>query len=675
MAAFSGWAFVAVAAGYAALAVLLVTLGWRHRQSWLFAAAAATHGFWALSLVLPGLSWAVESILETAHYGVWAVFLGSILGRRHAGLFRAVLLGTGALMAARLAFVFAGTGPSALAIQASLCIDLLVVILALVAVVGLFQAAGESERWSLKWLCFPLGGLLAYDLFLYTQTLAVALPGQEYVQARGLLNALAVPLVYVAALRHRAWRKQFTVSRQAALYSIAFIAIGLYLLLVAAVATVIREFPLAQTTELQIGLLFLAILLLALLLSSASARARIKFFVGRHFFARKYDYAHEWRKFMQTLALEEDASPLENRIIRACADLLEVPGGALWDVEQGRARLQATWNYRVPWTTVDRVDMDLFQDTRNDLRCLHGEPLSESPFGEDPSAWVVIPLPLGHELLGVIVLSRPRVRHELDREDEELALLVARQCSIFLAESRASAALEQNKQFARFNRQYAFVAHDIKNIISQLSVMLKNFERHADDPEFQRDTHATVANSVERLQKLVDRLKRLSAGEATTEALEELRVHDIVAAEVASRDSVDGPRVAFTAEPHARDATLHMSKERLTTVCGHLLANAVEATGASGTVRVHLDTVGRDVVLDIVDDGPGMSADFVRERLFAPFHSTKGGGFGVGAYQCREFAREQGGDLEVVSSPGSGTTMRLRLPMVSRSVDEMAAQE
>ncbi len=675
MAAFSGWAFVAVAAGYAALAVLLVALGWRHRQSWLFAAAAATHGVWALSLVLPGLSWAVESVLETAHYGVWTIFLGSILGRRHAGLFRALLLGTGTLFAARLALALAGPGRSAIAIQASLGIDLLVVILALVAVVGLFQAAGESERWSLKWLCFPLGGLLAYDLFLYTQALAVAFPGQEYVQARGLLNALAVPLVYVAALRHRAWRKQFTVSRQAALYSIAFIAIGLYLLLVAAVATVIREFPLAKTPELQIGLLFLAVLLLALLLSSASARARIKFFVGRHFFARKYDYAHEWRKSMQTLALEEDASPLENRIIRACADLLEVPGGALWEVEQGRARLQATWNYRVPWTAVDRVDMALFQDARGDLRCLHGQLLSDSPFGTDPNAWVLIPLPLGQDLQGVIVLSRPRVRHELDREDEELALLVARQCSIFLAESRASAALEQNKQFARFNRQYAFVAHDIKNIISQLSVMLRNFERHADDPEFQRDTHATVANSVERLQKLVERLKRLAAGEATTEAVEVLRVHDIVAAEVASRDSVDGPRVAFTAEPHARDAALHASKERFTTVCGHLLANAVEATGAAGTVRVHLDTVGRDVVLDIVDDGPGMSADFVRERLFVPFQSTKGGGFGVGAYQCREFAREQGGDLEVVSSPGSGTTMRLRLPMASRNVDDMAAQE
>jgi signal transduction histidine kinase len=57
-----------------------------------------------------------------------------------------------------------------------------------------------------------------------------------------------------------------------------------------------------------------------------------------------------------------------------------------------------------------------------------------------------------------------------------------------------------------------------------------------------------------------------------------------------------------------------------------------------------------------------MSPEFIRDTLFVPFRSTKRSGFGVGAFQCREFAREQGGDLDVISSPGSGTTMRLSFP-------------
>ena len=77
------------------------------------------------------------------------------------------------------------------------------------------------------------------------------------------------------------------------------------------------------------------------------------------------------------------------------------------------------------------------------------------------------------------------------------------------------------------------------------------------------------------------------------------------------------------------------------------------------------------MVVDIIDEGEGMSADFIRDKLFAPFKSTKTTGFGVGAFQCREFAREQGGDLEVISSPGSGTTMRLLFPVLSQSYSKV----
>jgi signal transduction histidine kinase len=70
------------------------------------------------------------------------------------------------------------------------------------------------------------------------------------------------------------------------------------------------------------------------------------------------------------------------------------------------------------------------------------------------------------------------------------------------------------------------------------------------------------------------------------------------------------------------------------------------------------------MVIDIVDAGPGMSPEFIRDELFRPFASTKGGGHGIGVYQARELLREAGGDLLVLSRVGSGTTMRLLLPMV-----------
>jgi len=669
------WGFALTAAGYLALGVILAALGRRNKQSWLLAGALAVHGLWALSMAVTGQQAPLEGFLQTAHYAAWAAVFAAIFADPRAGLPRFLLLGSLVLVIARLGLELVPTLSTLTQARLSLIVDLVAILIALVAVVGLFQTAGETERWSLKFLCFPLGALFAYDLFLYTQAMALTLPGEAFLRVRGPLNALTVPLVAFAVWRQKAWRKQFSVSRQAALYSITLIGLGVYLLLTAVAALAIEQLAPGDTIILQIGLLFAAVLLIAFLLSSGWARAKIKFLIGRHFYARKYDYAQEWRKFMQTLSREEDDTPLEVRIIRACADLLEVPGGGLWSLEQGRPRLQAVWNYRAPTPGLPELEDTQFKDEEGEFRLLTHRGLAESPLGRDANAWAAVPLPHGTRLAGFLLLAHPRAQHELEQEDEELAMLVARQCASFLAEKRAAGELEENRQFVRFNRQYAFVAHDIKNIISQLSVMLQNFERHRDNPDFQRDMRETVANAVERLQKLVARLKRLAAGDMSTEAHERLCAYDVIDDELARRQGDAVAELSLTATPAARTAEIQTADERLRAVFGHLVNNAVEASGAEGNVHVHLDVVGRDIVIDVADDGAGMTLDFIRERLFTPFQSTKSGGFGVGVYQCREFAREQGGDLEVVSSPGSGTTMRLRLPIALPTADESEAVE
>lgn len=69
-------------------------------------------------------------------------------------------------------------------------------------------------------------------------------------------------------------------------------------------------------------------------------------------------------------------------------------------------------------------------------------------------------------------------------------------------------------------------------------------------------------------------------------------------------------------------------------------------------------------MIEVRDSGEGMDPAFIRDVLFRPFRSTKRGGMGIGAYQCRTYARELGGDLEAISSRGVGTTMRVTLPLL-----------
>ena len=101
---------------------------------------------------------------------------------------------------------------------------------------------------------------------------------------------------------------------------------------------------------------------------------------------------------------------------------------------------------------------------------------------------------------------------------------------------------------------------------------------------------------------------------------------------------------------------------RLSAVIGHLLQNAVEAVEADGLITLSLDIEGDFAVLSVTDNGPGMEAEFIRDELFRPLHTTKRTGSGLGAYQTRELVRDMGGRLDVISAPGAGTTVKVLLP-------------
>ena len=103
-------------------------------------------------------------------------------------------------------------------------------------------------------------------------------------------------------------------------------------------------------------------------------------------------------------------------------------------------------------------------------------------------------------------------------------------------------------------------------------------------------------------------------------------------------------------------------------VLSNLIKNAQEATDDGGVIEVRLVRHDDYALVSVEDNGSGMSEDFVRKRLFRPFDSTKGSqGMGIGVYHAREYMRRLGGDLNVDTSPGDGTTMTLRMPIASEA--------
>jgi signal transduction histidine kinase len=101
---------------------------------------------------------------------------------------------------------------------------------------------------------------------------------------------------------------------------------------------------------------------------------------------------------------------------------------------------------------------------------------------------------------------------------------------------------------------------------------------------------------------------------------------------------------------------------RLEQSLAHLVQNAIDASEPGEPVRICFGLRGTEIAIDVIDSGAGMSAEFIRSRLFQPFASTKEGGFGIGAFEARTLIVGMGGRIEVESREGEGSRFTILLP-------------
>ena len=257
-----------------------------------------------------------------------------------------------------------------------------------------------------------------------------------------------------------------------------------------------------------------------------------------------------------------------------------------------------------------------------------------------------------------MLLEAPHVPRLLDWEDHDLLRVAGRQVASYLAEARGQEALSDARRFDEFNRRFAFIMHDIKNLVSQLSLLSRNAERHADNPEFRADMIDTLKNSVGKMNDLLARLSqhhRAKADEPAPHSLRDL-TQEIV------RDRADGHAVRVTAPD---EVMAMVDPDRFEQALGHLIQNAIDASVPGMPVEVNVSRRGLEAAVEVLDRGSGMSADFVRTRLFQPFSSTKDGGFGVGAFEARSIVAAMKGRIEVQSREGEGSRFTILLPLAA----------
>jgi putative PEP-CTERM system histidine kinase len=554
---------------------------------------------------------------------------------------------------------------------ASAVVPAVLAITGLVLVEQFYRNASTQERWAIKYLCIALGGAFIFDFYLYSEAMLFSAFDKAVWNARGLINALLVPLIWVSLKRRIQTDLKVAISHRMAFHTVSLLGTGVYLMLMAAAGYYIRLVGGDWGHILQTVFLFGAVLLLLLVVSSGTVRARLRVFLSKHFFRYRYDYREEWLRFTSLLTEGEPGSQLYERALHAVAHLVDSTGAGLWlRQDHGPYRRVAEWNFATVDGQVEGHDPFVrFMESRNwvlDLNECRQQPeqLEGAALPDwlknSREAWLAIPLLWHDHMLGFMVLGPSLGQVGFNWEVSDLLKTAARQAAAHLAQAQAAEALTVARQFESFNRAAAFVVHDIKNLVAQLSLLLANAEKHRHNPEFQEDMLATIESSVARMNRMLTKLRDEPSHSRTSEVSLDALLQDVIRSKSAYS-------LKPTLDIHTPGMRVRAEPERLARVIGHIVQNAIEATPFTGKVGVTLSREGEWAVIDVVDTGSGMDDEFIRERLFRPFASTKGTGMGIGAYECREYIQELGGNILVESrvgpGPRQGTRFTIRLPL------------
>jgi putative PEP-CTERM system histidine kinase len=671
------WCHLLTAALYGGLAVFQLRRWNGDARNRPLITAFAAMSVWTIFLALLGPFNFLAQLAESGRTLAFLAFMyGLMTGAEEGGNNRAVKGVFGAVAAVvGLQIVIGGVIPkfqdSPMAfealVSASQMLGLTIAAGGLVLVHNLYGQAAPGSRSALRFPMIALAAMWAYDLHLYTVAYFTRAPADELFAFRAILLAALAP-VFALGVRNASWKIQL--SRAATFQSVSVVLIFLYLIamMVAARAMEIIGGDWARIG--QIGIVLVMSLAALVLLPSGRLRGWLRVTLAKHLFEHRYDYRQEWLRFTDTVGRCGDGeTSLEERVVKALADIGGAPSGLLMLADDGyRLAPAGHWNWSPPIPVGGEGAENLLRDVEQsgwvvDFDAIklgwvaHGDRRFTVPewMAELDRAWAGIPLIHGGKLVGLVIIERPAFRRALDWEDFDLFRTAGIQAASYIAEARSQQALADSQRFDEFNRRFAFIMHDIKNLVSQLSLVTRNAERHAENPAFRADMIATLQSSVRKMNEL---LKRLSPG-AVREAdpARPVSIAPIVEALAAAKRRLHpvrasgDPGLIGKADPAALEQAL-----------AHLVQNAIDASEPGEPVELRFFESGGDVAIEVVDRGHGMSSAFVRDRLFRPFVSTKESGFGIGAFEARALIMAMGGRLDVESNPGEGTRFTLYLP-------------
>jgi putative PEP-CTERM system histidine kinase len=273
-----------------------------------------------------------------------------------------------------------------------------------------------------------------------------------------------------------------------------------------------------------------------------------------------------------------------------------------------------------------------------------------------------IPLLRQKQLIGVLLLGDRVSGVAFPTQELDLLKCIGDQLTSNLRNIQMSQQLLQAKELEAFQTMATFFVHDLKNAAWTLNLMLQNLPVHFDNPEFRADALRAIGKTVTHINAITSRLGVLR---------HELKIKP------AERDLNEVVKAALSGLNHAKPEAIVrdfkplpktlIDQEQLQKVIVNLVVNAIEASPTEGQVRVATEQTDGMVVLNVSDNGCGMTDEFMRQSLFRPFQTTKKHGLGIGMFQSRMIVEAHGGRIQASSKVGQGSTFQIFIPIRSQT--------
>jgi putative PEP-CTERM system histidine kinase len=465
------------------------------------------------------------------------------------------------------------------------------------------------------------------------------------------------------------------VSRYVIYRSLTFISVGLYLCISGLIIFGIQDLGMNATFVITGFLIFCTLLVFLLLVVSPELRSRVKFFISTHFFINKYDYRREWSEMSRYLSV----AATENQILHVTAQVIlesmYIHELGIWLKGEDVFTCALSFPHAPIVDTVAHDDPFLiYLSVRPFLRSMPvavGDRLwervvtSDATFVESNRIEMAVPMTSENTIVGFISVGRENPGSTFGTEDIDLLTNIAAQCAAALMQARFAQQLAENKEVDTYNYLSASLLHDLKNAAGHLSLILQNAPRHIDQKDFQEDMLSTVAQSLARIDKVINKLGRLPGKVAVVR--QTLKVEPFVQALLHRLK----PRLADIRLIQRMDngLTVNMDPDILERMLENLILNASEAIAPQGEITITAMRIGGGTAITVADDGPGLTEEFVKDRLFKPFQTTKPTGTGIGLWHVKNMAQQVGARIMLDNRRARGVAFTLVFP------DESAIME